>query len=721
MKYNILKTSFSAGELGETLQAREDIAQYKEGCSKTENALLMQGGGVRRRPSTMLIGSDISTTRKPAAILPFTGRDGTPYMVRIQVSFAAAIISIYDSNMVAQTIYGGYPSSMLEYITDVSGFHYEQLEDTMIVVHNSGRLSPIVIKEIATGFGVVELTNLEQATSYIGRMYQPPYKLYNTDAPSFSLSTTGQISPASPGTVQISPIAVTVTASTAIFTTTLVDAWIGRYLKITHGSYEGVLRIDARTDDTHVTGVILVSFNATTATTEWSLSEWGGVDALASFPKSVASYQERWIFGGSPEKIGTLWASNNIKSQTPGTINFMQTQFIQDAGSTDTSKLGYYDGKKAASPFDMGISGSGIKWLAVNTDLLIGTGNSEYVITGAEGGFSETSRQLRKLSGYGASNMPPIFAGDSIIYAGAGGKLIRYMKYSKYEYQNLNLSLLNPEIVDTSSSLDSYPNSYLYTSKYLGGCFDPLTSTVWLYNYHGRLVSFLLDETSKTVGWSRHKSSWVTTQTVESLCILDNHLHIANYSYVSATERAQDILRMQDLTRTDMIPDTRIFLDRYYYDLSGSATITDTDYANLADVTVHYQVAGGTWITEVVDANASGEMVIAQTPIIAYYGFDFDSKIWTLPLETGAKAGVSRGSLTRVDRLVFILWRTRALQVGTEYDMYTHIVALADQSKDLVVHAPHQTDRNAIIKIESSGVYDMNILGLSIRGNLEED
>lgn len=78
--YRILN-SFSAGELSELLNAREDLSKYHSGCSVMENMLPLPQGGAQKRPGTVYVAGSKSNTK--IRLLPFEYSTEQPYIIEL--------------------------------------------------------------------------------------------------------------------------------------------------------------------------------------------------------------------------------------------------------------------------------------------------------------------------------------------------------------------------------------------------------------------------------------------------------------------------------------------------------------------------------------------------------------------------------------------------------------------------------------------------------------
>lgn len=89
--YRILN-SFSAGELSELLNAREDLSKYHSGCSLMENMFPLPQGGAEKRPGTVYVAGSKNNTK--VRLLPFEYSTEQSYIIELGNQYAR----FYTSN-----------------------------------------------------------------------------------------------------------------------------------------------------------------------------------------------------------------------------------------------------------------------------------------------------------------------------------------------------------------------------------------------------------------------------------------------------------------------------------------------------------------------------------------------------------------------------------------------------------------------------------------------
>lgn len=186
-------------------------------------------------------------------------------------------------------------------------------------------------------------------------------------------------------------------------------------------------------------------------TTKWQLGAW----YTGNYPKSCSFFQQRMVFGGSPNSPQTLWFS---------TIGDFETFAPTDI---DSNVL-------PVSGFSYKISSSNVNeiiWLDSAENLIVGTSGSEWRVTSSSAGtaITPTNVKITQQTTFGSSDIRPQRVGDSIIFTQAPGKIVREMSYN-YDtdsFRAINLSVLADHLFDVNSpviecSYLKYPHNQIF-------------------------------------------------------------------------------------------------------------------------------------------------------------------------------------------------------------------------------------------------------------------
>lgn len=89
-RYNPIQNAFTAGELSPLLEGRDDLQQYHQGLRQAENALVMQNGGLTRRPGTRFV-CEVADSTKRSRLIPFVPEAGDAYVLE----FSEGVIRVF--------------------------------------------------------------------------------------------------------------------------------------------------------------------------------------------------------------------------------------------------------------------------------------------------------------------------------------------------------------------------------------------------------------------------------------------------------------------------------------------------------------------------------------------------------------------------------------------------------------------------------------------------
>lgn len=192
----------------------------------------------------------------------------------------------------------------------------------------------------------------------------------------------------------------------------------------------------------------------------FQLGAWYGGSA-PSYPKAVSFYQDRLVFGGSPNDPQSLWFSKPQEYET-----FSPTDL--DGSVLSSSGIAYEI---------VATSNNDILWLNASETLLIGTSGSEWKVSPSDAsiGLTPTSIRASRQTSYGSSDIGAIRIGDSVVYIQSQGKTIREMSYN-YDtdsFRSIDISIIAKHLFGGSRSISEmasikYPHNLLFFKNTLG-------------------------------------------------------------------------------------------------------------------------------------------------------------------------------------------------------------------------------------------------------------
>jgi len=189
-------------------------------------------------------------------------------------------------------------------------------------------------------------------------------------------------------------------------------------------------------------------------------------------PGTVSYYQQRRVFAGSNNKPDT-----KFYSQTAGHTNF-SVKFPVQADDAITTTLNSRQINE-------------IRHFVPANDLLVFTSGSEWrVNAGDNSGFSADTLLQRPQTYWGSGHIPPIVAGDAVLFIPDSAAQIRSMEFksTKAKYEGLNLTELSKDLFEEFTIVDwafaKEPEGRVYAVRSDG---DVVTMT---YNPFQEVIAF---------------------------------------------------------------------------------------------------------------------------------------------------------------------------------------------------------------------------------------
>ena len=176
------------------------------------------------------------------------------------------------------------------------------------------------------------------------------------------------------------------------------------------------------------------------------------------FPRAVDIHEERLMFAGNKNQPSTVWLS-----ETNNWHNF------RSISKLDTDPLAYTLATDDGEP---------IAWLVSKSDIMIGTGNSEWSLGSRDAGQALTADivSAKNQSADGVEYIQPAQCENMVVYARRGGIELSSIAYdfANDSYASTSLSTMNPEllgngIIQVFNQLA--PKNRIWAIDKKGGCF----------------------------------------------------------------------------------------------------------------------------------------------------------------------------------------------------------------------------------------------------------
>ncbi|MEQ8601680.1 MAG: hypothetical protein RIB45_00075 [Marivibrio sp.] len=266
-RLTILKTNFTAGEIGRDLMGRGDLRAYTNGAARLRNVLVTPTGGVSRRPGLRFVASAAGDGR----LIPFQFNTEQTYLL---VVTGGAIAVIDETESPIADIAAPWSAD------EIARLSWAQSADTLLLVHPEHPPQRLVRLD-ATSFELRDWRFFEEG----GRIEQPHHKFADDDVTLQPSGTSG---------------AITLSASADLFEA----GHVGVRFRLQNKEVE-ITAVSSPTQASAETKQTLVSTGAAKDWTEAAFSPVRG------HPLCCAFHQDRLVIGGSRDLPNRLWLSKS--------------------------------------------------------------------------------------------------------------------------------------------------------------------------------------------------------------------------------------------------------------------------------------------------------------------------------------------------------------------------------------------------------------------------
>lgn len=348
-----------------------------------------------------------------------------------------------------------------------------------------------------------------------------------------------------------------------------------------------------------------LAFDKTTRV--WTLTAVSFIGAPAdwtgnNWPRTATFHQGRLWLAGTFTKPETFWASKSDEYE-----NFTLGELADDALEYNIAKKG------------------NIQWIKGMKNLLIGTDNSEFIVTSSAEIIVPGDIYVEQQSAYGSANTHSQEYGSDLLYISPDGRKLREMGYTWEEQgwisQDLTYSSEHLSLGDTFVGVVYAQNP---------------ASIIWLHTTSGNLIGCTYDKATKTVGWHKHETDGF---------ILD----IAVMEIGGHSELWGLVLRSDDGTMQLEKQNTAVGLDSFVRQEHTEPTNVIDPIPHLAEREVSLTVDGAVHPNITLDSLGAGVTQHEGTVIVV--GLPFDSVLRTMRLDKGSPEGTGMGMTKRWNKL----------------------------------------------------------------------
>lgn len=552
--YNLIKTSFAAGEVSPRIVGRLDYAKYYTGLDTCENWLVQPQGGITRRPGTRYVASvKFPANTEGTCMMPFQfnlqqnyiiergdkyfrfyrngGRiespPGTP--VELVTPYAFSIIHEVKWTQSADTLYiahQNYAPRKLTRITDTSWLltridylggpwlDLNTVKTALVAVNNTTNPATTTITNaVNNGGGLIRITDAAHGYStndwlniqfVLGTVEANGYwQITVIDANTFDLigSTFTNAYTSGGKAYKLSTLTASGTntdgSTFAPFKTSGVYGdLLGHKLalwRVKATSVFGYVKIVNVTSTTVCVVDIIDALDATTTTFNWQEGAWSDVQG---YPACTAIKDQRLIWANSPSQPQNMWASrvNDYEDYRP--------QFV--AGTTaDTDAWTFRLGTQRVNP---------IMWMSDSAlGMLVGTIGEEHLGTGASGTGPITPNSVffRVQTSYGSiGHFLPVRIGSVTLFITRTGRKVRGAQYDIYQQTHTakDFTLLSEHIGGPTG----FEHIYYATEP---------DSQIWCSRNDGQAAVLTFIPEQDVFGWARITTEAGVAQ-IESIAVI---------------------------------------------------------------------------------------------------------------------------------------------------------------------------------------------------------
>jgi len=612
------KQSFSGGEVSEEMFGRLADAKFQTGLSLCKNFTVRPQGPVQNRPGLEFV-REVKDSTKETRLIPFVFSADQTLVIEMGEEYfrwytQGAVLQYATAGVVTwaplanfstgdKVLYSGVYYHALQDSTaqqpDISPTYWYPLpvDLTYEIPHPFAEEDLFEVKYVQSG-DVITFTHPDYTTLTLtragadewytaevdfGSIGVPPINLVVTKTGSGTgysysyvvtrVSTEGEETEASAvGTVASSNLATSGTKNSVAFTP--VPPYLGTSHYNVYKSVGGIYGYIGRAPTSpFVDDNIAADTSITPPIFTTGLPPSEAIGGTDDDPGAVGYYEQRKVFGGTNNQPQMVWMT---KSGTEYNMSF-------SLPARDDDRINFRIAARQANV---------IKHIVPLQELILLTSSTEYRVTSVNSdALTPTSIAVRPQSYVGASDVQPITANNSLLFAAARGGHVIEMAYNWQAngYATADVSLRATHLFDEKTIVDM---------AYQKAPFP----IVWFVNDEGLLLGFTYVPDQRIGAWHQHET---INGEFESCAVVpegdEDHLYVIvrrliDGSYVRYVER---MASRYFSTREDAF-----FVDSgLSYD--GNNTV-DTDLMTLTTAT--------TWdLGEVLTLTASG----AHTPFVA--------------------------------------------------------------------------------------------------------
>jgi len=421
------------------------------------------------------------------------------------------------------------------------------------------------------------------------------------------------------------------------------------YLEVLNTSRSGVVQITGFNSATSVNMTVIESLESTDATDNWNEGAWS---AEQGYPRAVAIFEQRIVYGGTNKRPQTVWGS-----QIDDFENFT-------TGTDDDDSFSY---TLAAS------EQNSIQWMSGQTKLLIGTIGAEWTMGGdAEKALTPSNVAVFRQSANGSEFIQGFMVSDTVLYVQRNGRKVRELVESETsvtaKYVSPDMTLFAEHVTDggiIQADFTQQPNSIF-----------------WAVTGEGKLVGMTYERDQDVIGWFKHETDGI----IESVATIYGGLNDQIWVTVKRTIDGNTV-RFVEQFNTSVVygfstasavnsqlsdKEESFYVDAgITYDGVATATVTA---AHLPNTTVQI-LADGDYLGDVTtDASGIATLPDSLTGEKIHLGLGYNSVITPMKLEADARIGSSIDTTKKLREIVVSFHNSLGIEWATNYEGNTDSV-----------------------------------------------
>jgi hypothetical protein len=595
----IIQNRFTSGEIGDYLDAREDLEIYQTGANTIENFFVLPQGGLLKRGGFQYIDGVSSTEAETgfdshSRLIPFRFSTEQEYVLL----FESGKFHVYKDGEFAVTV----TNSLLNGFTtsaNINQVRFAQTFDTLILVHED--YAPIKI----TRTGHTSWTVAEISHSFL--------PMANFD-----------------NGITLNPAAKTGSMAITASATAVNDFAVGEYIRL-HGGLCKITSISTTTINVDVEEDL--GSDVLVGSTEYIQTAFS---ASKGYPRSVSFHQNRLIYGGSKQKPQTIFGS-----QSGDFFNFKPTVATVDGSSTtgaitDDSAFSFTIGADTVNV---------IEHLVSKQTLFVFTTGGEFEMQGTP--VTPSNVNIRKQTSYGISEgaIRPTTVDNEVMFVSANGRELRgfVFDFNSDSFYAKNYTIIAHDVLSNPQDI-AFLRAYKNTNQ----------NYVFLVNSNGELAVFGINVEKQVMGWSRFTTPNGKFKKIAVVNDSDTDPETQRlYAIVERTRKKDD---GSEITcyHLERLSEETVYLDSWQNKVAGSPFSTVASAKPWSNQTVNIVADGLIHADKTVTSFASGSNITLDDSYSnVHIGSTFTSTMTTVTLPVTVNGQPYRGEqITKVSALV---------------------------------------------------------------------